>query len=69
TLDNHSDIDLIVENLDLSTSQILKRLCRITSRYFNKSTNLPSVNIEPAMLILTLVNPVNLNLGIVQNQK
>ncbi|CAG8788342.1 19044_t:CDS:2, partial [Gigaspora margarita] len=60
---NCSDIDLIIEDVDLSTPQLSKRPCRITSKYSNKSTNLSPVNIEPATSILTLVNPVNLNSG------
>ncbi|CAG8849670.1 33070_t:CDS:2, partial [Gigaspora margarita] len=67
--DNRSDIDLIIEDVDLSTPRTSKRPCGITSKYSNKSTNLPPVNIEPAMSILTPVNPINLNPGMVQNQK
>ncbi|RIA99967.1 hypothetical protein C2G38_2236287 [Gigaspora rosea] len=67
--DNHLDIDLIVEDVDFSTPQTSKRPRRITSRYSNQSTNLPPVNVEPATLIPTPITPVNLNPGMVQNQK
>ncbi|CAG8823261.1 18070_t:CDS:1, partial [Gigaspora rosea] len=55
--------------VDFSTPRTSKRPCRITSRYSNQSTNLPPVNVEPAILIPTLITPVNLNPGMVQNQK
>ncbi|CAG8735348.1 2514_t:CDS:2, partial [Gigaspora rosea] len=67
--DNRSDIDLIVEDVDFSTPQTSKRPRRITSRYSNQSPNLLPVNVEPATLILTPITPVNLNHGMVQNQK
>ncbi|RIB01830.1 hypothetical protein C2G38_2229569 [Gigaspora rosea] len=67
--DNRSDIDLIVEDVNFSTPRTSKRPCRIKSRYSNQSTNLPPVNVEPAKLIQTQITPVNLNPGMVQNQK
>ncbi|CAG8471777.1 20089_t:CDS:1 [Cetraspora pellucida] len=69
TSDNHSDIDLITEDVESTTSRALKRPRIITSRHSNQSTSSPSVINNSSTPFLTSITTTNVNPKMVQIQK
>ncbi|CAG8553919.1 14423_t:CDS:1, partial [Racocetra fulgida] len=66
---NRSDIDLIAEDVNSTTSRAPKRSCVITSRSSKQSTSSSSVTNNSTTPFPTSITPVNINPETVQIQK